>query len=340
MENYIGVLPDTRSEELKAKDWRAEEIASGDAMIPKFRTVKEGKWKKYTVRDQDGSGSCVSQALAKNFEVLRKINKGDTVMFSSVPIYQKRANKPNAGMNGANALDIAVKSGTCREKDCPSQKMNDAQMDSAVIPANFEDLNNDVDAIASVILPLDFDYVASAIEKWGVVMIHIAADRKSWSKDFPSLGSKSRGIRHAIAGVDAFKFNKVEYILVEDSWGEFGKFKGQRLISREVFNDMITFAGALTVFKFDVKDVAKFAPFNTVMEFEQTSIEIARLQEYLKGKGCFPSNQQATGYYGNITALAVQSFQTKFNVATPVEIASLKGKRVGAKTLAVINQNL
>ncbi len=337
---YSGVIEDPRSEAEKAKDWQSTEVASLGEMKPVFRKVSKGKWKKYTVRDQDGSGSCVSQALAKGFEVLRKVHKGDTIVFSSTPIYQKRANRPNEGMYLADALNIAVKTGTCREKDCKSQQMSNAQMDAAVLPANFEDLNNEVDVVASLVVPVDFDYVAAWIEQYGYAQIHIAADRKSWSRDFPKLGSLNRGIRHAVAGVDAVTYDGVQYIVIEDSWGSFGEFTGQRLLSREVFNDMVTSCGTITVFKFDTTDAIKFAPFNTVLEFGQQSDEVWRLQEYLKTKGCFPANVQSTGYFGSVTAIAVLSFQQKFNVATPIEINQLKGKRVGAKTLAAINKNL
>lgn len=337
-DTYIGVLPDPRTEAEQARDYQATELASAEAMVPKFRTVKEGKWKKYTVRDQDGSGSCVSQALAKNFEVLRKLNKNDTIVYSATPIYQKRRGKPSPGMYGPDALNIAVKTGTCPEANLKSQLLDDAEMDSLVIPTNFEDLNNSVDALASLVMPKDFDYVAAAIEKWGVAMIHIAADRKSWSKDFPSLGSANRGIRHAVAGVDAVTYNKVKYIVIDDSWGEFGKYKGQRLLSREVFNDMVTFCGGLVSFAFDVKDaLKKYQKFETVLEYGQNSSEVKRVQEVLKDKGFFPSNEEATGYYGNITAKAVYTFQVKHSVAPLVELNELKGRRIGAKTLSKLN---
>jgi len=337
---YNGVVKDTRSKAEKAKDWQSTEVASLGEMKPVFRTVKKNKWKKYTLRDQDGSGSCVSQAIAKGFEVLRKFHKGNSVVYSATPIYQKRANRPAEGMYLADALNIAVKTGTCREKDCKSQLMTNAQMDAAVLPANFEDLNNEVDAVASLVMPKDFDYVAAWIEQYGYANIHIAADRKSWSRDFPKLGSLNRGIRHAVAGVDAVTYEGVQYIVIEDSWGEFGEFKGQRLLSREVFNDMVTSCGTITVFNFDVVDDAKFQPFRTVVEFGQQSDEIKRVQAFLQAKGFFPKGQSCTGYYGSITALAVYNFQVANRVASPIELNQLKGKRVGAKTLAAMNTML
>ncbi len=217
--------------------------------------------------------------------------------------------------------------------------MSEKQINEAVVPANFEDLNDDVDVVSSVVLPKDFDYVAAWIEKYGFAAIHIAAERKCWSRDFPKLGSTNRNVRHGIAGVDAVTYEDVEYIVIEDSWGEFGEFKGQRLISREVFKDMITFAGGLPVFKFDVQPKS-FAIFQTEMEYGHRNGEVIRLQQFLQSKGFFPVDVEATGYYGNITALAVYNFQIANKVASPIELNQLKGKRVGQKTLTSINAQL
>lgn len=338
---YQGVKPDTRPESEKAKDWHATEIASAAAMVPTWREVQEKKWLHYTVRNQDGSGTCVAQTLAKMFEVIRKFLKGDVIIFSATPFYQKRANKPSTGMQGADALNIAVKSGTCREYDCPSQLLNDAQVDAMAIPKNFEELNNEVDAVASLVLPLDFDYVAAAVQKWGAAMIHVNTDYRSWSRDFPTVGGKRNEVVHSITAIDAFLFRNTQYILIEDSWGEFGQYKGQRLLTREAFNDMVFFAGALTAFTFDVEnDAKKFAKFLTQMKFGDRSAEVARLQDYLRIKGFFPTNSQSTGFYGNVTALAVYNFQISYKVASPIELNSLKGKQVGTRTLAAINANL
>jgi hypothetical protein len=339
-ETFVGVLPDDRKPEEQARDWQAEELASSASMVPTFRKVGKNKWKKYTIRDQNGSGSCVAQAIAKGFEVLYKKETGKTVVFSATPIYQKRQNRPSAGMYIHNAFTIAVQNGTCPEENCPSQFMTDVQMDATPLPLNYEELNDFLDAVAYVSMPKDFDYVAAWVEKHGYINLHIAADRRSWSKDFPSLGSRNRGISHAVAAVDAVTYNNKQYIVIEDSWGEFGEFTGQRLLSREVFNDMFTRGAGFTVLQYDVKPKAKFDTFNVWMEFGQRNDEVRRLQDFLKAKGFFPSNVESTGFYGNITALAVYNYQIARQVASPVILNKYKGKYCHAATLQAINNEL
>jgi len=340
MEKYFtGLLPDTRTDEQKAKDWKSTEIYATGTIKPQFREVKKGEWKKYQTRNQDGSGSCVANTVAKMLEVKLFLNKGSSVKFSHAPIYIKRSNKPGTGMIGLNALEIATKYSSCPEKDCPSENMNDTQLDAIILPKNFEDLNNLVVPTNYITCPIDFDYIASMVEKEGCVMIWVNTDYTSWCKDIPTIGGKKGSVVHSITAVDTVLYNGKEYIVIEDSWGKFGELDGQRLISREFFNDAVWFAGVLLDFKYDVTNDI-FKPFKTIMEFGQTSKEIERLQKLLQARGFFPSEQKCTGYYGSITARAIYLMQVKYSVDTFAELNALKGKRVGNKTLLKINTKL
>lgn len=78
--------------------------------------------------------------------------------------------------------------------------------------------------------------------------------------------------------------------------------------------------------------------FEKQMRFGERSDEIRILQDALKNNGVFPLTVTSTGYYGNITRLAVLAFQKKHNVASLAELNSLNGKLVGVKTLAKLNE--
>jgi hypothetical protein len=333
---YQGAFPDTRSKEEKAKDWQAFEVFSFGT--PTFRTVDENGWKKYQVRNQDGSGSCVANSQAKFLEVMAA-KRGDTIKFSHAPVYKKRANRPAAGMGFPDAPKLQVSHGTCREEQMPSENMSDQQLDDLVLPHNYEDINDYARPSGYVSIPQNFFDVASYVETHGAAIIWVDTDYKNWTKDIPTVGGKGGGVRHSVCAVDAVTFNGVKYLVIEDSWGAFGKYNGQRLITQDFFKDAVFMAYALTEFTYE-PTTAKFEPFKTQMKFGQKSDEIKRLQQYLVAKGTFPANTQLTGYYGAITAQAVQTFQIKFNVDTPTTIYALKGKVVGPKTLAVINNNL
>lgn len=337
---YDGLQLDIRSSSEKEKDWFAIEVYSPDTMLPAFREVGENEWRKYQKRYQDGSGSCVANTVAKMFEVRKQLSTGQSIKFSHAPIYKKRSNKPSVGMIGVNALEIACDTGTCREVDMPSEGLNDKQLDALALPTNFEQLNNDLKPSAFLQNPKNFDYVAATVEKFGCAMVWVETDYASWCKDIPTPFAPKRGeVRHSITAVDAVTYNGVQYLVIEDSWGEFGIFHGQRLITREMFNDAVIFGAIFTDFMFNITDHISY-PFNTIMRFGEKSAEIVRWQKYLQSKGFFPTNVECTGYYGNVTRKATLNFQTAFNVASAKELAALAGKRVGAKTLAAANSML
>lgn len=342
MENQIhftGLLPDNRSEEAKAKDWKTTELVAMGSITPIFRVVQEGEWKKYQVRNQGSSGSCVANTIAKMLEIKRELGKGDSIKFSHAPIYGKRINKPGAGMVGIDALQLAVKYSSCKEVDVPSELLNDAQLDAIILPKNYESLNNLIVPTHYATCPIDFDYMAGMIEKEGAVMMWVNTDFQSWCKDIPSVGGVKGMVVHSITLVDYFNFNGVDYLLIEDSWGKFGKYNGQRLITREFFKDAVWFCAVLYDFVYDLTD-EEFAPFSLIMEFGQRNEDISRLQKLLQARSFFPADQSITSFYGPITALAVLQMQLKYNVDTTKNLMSLKGKRVGAKTLLKINAKL
>lgn len=78
--------------------------------------------------------------------------------------------------------------------------------------------------------------------------------------------------------------------------------------------------------------------FSSDIRFATSGPEVKALQEALKVDGTFPKNVIPTGYYGDITRVAVIAFQKKHRVASPQEIAYLNGKVVGPKTRAKLNQ--
>ena len=84
-----GVTPDLRSPDDKAKDFNHLEIAQA-VQLNWNRDVSGAP--KYSIRNQDGSSSCVGQSTAKALEIItEKIQ-------SAHPIYRRRANYPSPGM--------------------------------------------------------------------------------------------------------------------------------------------------------------------------------------------------------------------------------------------------
>ena len=78
--------------------------------------------------------------------------------------------------------------------------------------------------------------------------------------------------------------------------------------------------------------------FKNVLTYGMESAEVKALQKALQLDGVFPATQSITGFYGGITANSVLAFQKKYNVASLAELLLLRGRRVGPKTLAKLNE--
>ena len=114
------------------------------------------------------------------------------------------------------------------------------------------------------------------------------------------------------------------------------------MLSKAFIEKHCYFAGAFIDFKYETANPVSFK-FEKIMvmgERDSKSAgekDIQMLQDKLKSLGLFPSNLPSTGYYGNITAKAVYAFQVKYNVDNMTVLNSLKGRKVGSKTLSTLN---
>lgn len=331
---YIGIIPDTRPNSQKKKDYKDTELASS---MP-FEWVEKKKWKSYTERNQHKTNSCVAQSASKMLEVLNKVEENKTVVFSASPIYAKRNNKPHAGMSMPDVFDIVKKQGTTLEKNIQSQMLtSDAMMEEKA--KNWTDTDTEIankygiEAYAYVDNN-SIDIMAGHIEAGRPVMLFIYADKPEYT-EFPkiknyNLDPWSAFIRHAVVAVDYGLIDGKKYLKIEDS-AHFNK-KSVRYFDGEWIDKRVYGAGVFFDRKNELLPKKTRYTFNSDMQFGEQSKEVAKWQDFLKQQGHFPVVTKSTGYYGEITRKATEEFQIKNQVASLWELLVVKGKRVGKKT--------
>lgn len=341
-----GILPDERPLNEKLKDFTVDEVLPVKGInIESLPTEVKG----YSLRNQNGSGSCVSQSIAKMFEILD--DKSEEV-YSATPIYSKRINRPQAGMVAFDALNISVKQGTAYEKVIQSQNMTDSQMDS--LEWKEENLVTDKPSnyfiISNVNQVVDFEKLVNSILTYKTAVIFINASVKEWNR-MPEPHKTDGTLRHGVACVGVIQHKNKPYVIIEDSWGVLNKYynrggdpdlidklkDGQRALSQEFIEKHCYFAGSFVNFIYK-KTVVSPYKFTKKIEFGEKSDEVIKLQDKLKSLGLFPKSLPSTGYYGQITANSVYAFQIRYNVAPLSELNFLKGKLVGDKTIKALNK--
>lgn len=339
-----GALIDKRPVSEKEKDWKFREVvASADPV--NWIEKPQDQWRKFPIFNQNGSGSCVAQTEAKELGIMRYLKDGNYVHFSASDIYQRRANRPESGMNAIDARKIAT-TGTTLEVLAPSQNLSDPQMDAQEI----EPYKREVGKVFSISNYIEdptksIDTIASIIQKTQKgVMVWFYFEAQEW-REKPVVINHNLDLtnpitlRHSVCAVDYLMLPTGEKaLIIEDSWGTSYGMAGQRIIDECFFANRNWYAGHLINFKFDDQSPAPrpHHVFLTDLVFNQsTGSEVVALQECLKYEGLFPQNAESTGYFGGITLKAVKDFQIKHSITGPWDTAGYG--RVGPKTRGKLN---
>lgn len=349
-----GALEDTRPDSEKIKDYKFSEVVS--AVNPVTWVEKpQSEWRHFPIFNQNGSGSCVAQTMAKLGGVLYWLKNNVYVHFSATDVYQRRANKPQGGMGGVDVFDVARK-GMTLEELVPSQNMTDNQMDSVVIPQYKKDVGSIFKIGNYLIAPTgDIETVASIIETTKkAVMVWFYFKNDEWTEHptikYPNLNRyASDTARHSVAAVDFTLVNGKKCLIIDDSWGTSYGLAGERVIDEDFYKARNFFAAYPMSFQFDDQSQPEPAPvpippvkpkhtFTVPLVFGNISADVTYLQNVLKYEGLFPVNVDSTGSYGSITAKGVLAWQKKYSIASVAELDALMGRRVGKKTVAKLNE--
>ena len=179
---------DPRPPEAKAKDYLHEHLYSG---LPAVWLEKpQSTWKLPSQRNQDGSGSCLFQSGASALEVLNKtINSAD--------YYELRADPTQSGSYLGDVGDILYNKGTILESVCPSQNMNDAEMDAVKLPP----LTIQISGYRTISNPKDIEAIAEAVQAYGNCVLVFDSNNDEWQITPVYLGTPTT-FGHAICAVD------------------------------------------------------------------------------------------------------------------------------------------
>ena len=317
MENnfFNGALLDTRTEVEKAKDFQFSEIVT--AINPVVWTEKNPlTYRRFPIFNQNGSGSCVAQTMAKLLGVMYWLKNNEYVHFSATHIYQRRINAPQGGMAGNDAFEIAKKGATL-EVLAPSQNMTDEQMDNTKVEKYKSDVG-EVFKLGNYIMgPVkDLETVASIIQTTNkAVMVWYYFNHDEWT-NVPTILRPldvyaSTTSRHSVTAVDFTLYQGKKCLVIEDSWGpNFGQ-GGQRLITEDFHNVRNFFVAHPMMFNFEtpiIPPVPVFT-FTKTMKYGDKNNEVKELQKYLQRLGFYPANVATDIYFGNVTKQSVVKFQ-------------------------------
>ncbi len=302
-ENYQGAQ-DTQSIEQKSLNFSQTEFVCAPVPVVWVEKPKE-TWRKFTVRNQDGSGMCVVMTYATELGIisLQKYNKW--LDFSSTFPYQQRKYSDISGCTSEDVYSIFPKLGNVFEKDMPSQFINDQE--AMLVPREnyFSDIAKAF-TISRIQLPIDFETVASTVQQTGKgVMVWFKFSNGEW-KDIPQVLPVPTTSGHSVTVVDFTLYQGKKYLIIQDSWGLQSAMNGLRLISEEYFNTRCFLSSYLMSFQLSQSSTPTRPTFDG---------SIISVQKCFKFEGLFPLNIPEVENWGNITRTACISFQKRYNIS-------------------------
>jgi hypothetical protein len=336
-----GALDDPRPYEDRISDKKFEETV---AQINPVKWVEKSisEWRRFSIRNQDGSGSCVAQTIAKLCEILWFLLTGERVQYSAADPYQKRSNKSSSGMNYGDVPTV-TKDGVTLEVLMPSQNMSESEINSATRTKMADKISKVFPLGDWLQMQFDIETIASVIQTTGKgVMVWFKFNYPDWT-DIPTVATANPQYGHSVTAVDFTLYKGKKYLVIEDSWGKFGLFDGQRLISQEFIKARMFLAAYPINFRNEeekrpTKPIHTFSKELRFSPSYSTDPDVVALQDCLKYLGIFPTNIASTGYYGAITAQYVLEFQKQYGVSDMATLDKLGGRVVGPSTLAKLNE--
>lgn len=318
-DHYIGAV-DNQSTEQKKNNYKLEEVCTAIAPV---NWVEKSDWRKFPIRNQDGSSQCVCMTLATEMGIIFEQKYGSFIDFSSSFPYQQRSNTTVQGCNSNDVYSVFPKLGNVFESIMVSQNINEIGAMSVELKNYYKDLAKAF-TIKRVELPIDFETVASTVQATGKgVMVWFHFSGPEWI-DIPQVLPQPTTSGHSVTVVDFLLKGGKKYLVVQDSWGLQFAIGGYRLISEEYFQARCYMASYLMSFNLLVNaDTTAVRPV-----YDETIIS---LQKCLKWEGLFPLNVPEVENYGSITKGAVIKFQLKYGITPALGV-------FGPKTSAKIRE--
>lgn len=310
----LGALPDPRPAEVRAQeDISIEEtVASASLLTAEWREIPRENIRTFPVQNQRGKSSCVAETRRKIKRVMMKVNRGLDIDFSSIAFYRKRSNYPTGGMIADNAIKMDAEYGMTLDAIYPSDACTtEAEANKLIV----EPFNDDIarafrTADGEVHFNNgDLDTMGGTIQKTRkATMLWFYFTKEEWSREVPIIITKNlqlnwpSTLRHSVTGIEPAIYKGKQGIWIEDS-AHFGGVS-RRFITREFYEARNWHASYPIAFRFE-------APTGKKPTYDGTT---KSLQICLKHEGVFPSNVDATGYYGALTTQAVKDFQARYHI--------------------------
>lgn len=326
-----GVLPDTRSQEDKDKDYTsAERLTAG---VPDPFGNEQIIESPYPYENQNRTFSCVAHSAGLALAIERKMDQGTYTRIAPIFDYKFRTNFPAEGSYPQNIFDIYRLKGSPLYTSMPTP-YSEVEANSVVITgqllneaAIFKGLN-----YFTVNNYSNINTLATIAMQGHAISILVYGMQDEWGLEYPTIEvpnlqlTTTTEIRHCVTVLpySGFTLNGKKYITIQDSaW--FGGKKIRHLsedwVSKRVYG--ATYWDTVAIEGGGTKPLYTFA---RTLSVGSTGADVKALQQLLVYEQMLPSDA-TTGYFGGLTMAGVKAFQTKYasEILAPVGLTVPSG---------------
>lgn len=286
------------------------------------------KKRSMSLKDQNGSGSCGGQASSYLTEAIHGTEH------SARSIYAK-CFVQGGGSSAYGLMNTIVNIGVATESQVTSYE-NGLPPSEAFMETDYPAVVGPYKGQKPVYVDTNsFDKLAIAVlQNNGIVIGLSGMNNGTWlSADPlpPTLPPHDKSFwNHWVYVGFAGMRNGRKCLGFKNSWGNIGDNGWQY-----IYEDYLPYIWSAWSMVYQSSTKPKYN-FTTSMKFGQSSKDIKALQDVLRYEGLF--NNASTGYYGALTASAVDAFQRKYAVDKIANLNILQGKQVGPKTITKLNE--
>lgn len=325
---FTGALLDNRPQSVKDNDVKFTEVVGTAAAV----NWNKSAYRKFPDLDQHQSNECGAFSARKYLGILYSLlpQYGQYLDFSNGHIYQRRYNRPQAGMMLADVLTI-MGQGTTLIALTNEKTNTDADSDNLVIPQWMKAVGEQFATGKPVFINSEFfDTIASVIQVTGKSVIGLGFFLASeWSTEYPRILNPMlsyvdpAALHHFYTFVDYATIGGIQYLVIEDS-AHFGGY-ARRFVTREWVTSRIIQAGYTMNFKFTD---SSSSPASTRPSYD--GVTIVSAQKCLQYEGLFPSNVAFAENVGPVTRDALLKFQNRYGLVATGRLDAATISKLGS----------
>lgn len=336
---YLGGLPDNRSQEEKNKDFRHIELFG----FGKISWVEKqpSEWKSFQIRNQNGSSMCGAFAGAKVLGA-NNVNEYGYKNLDTRFIYNLRKNKSSLGMSMHDLFSILCTYGAPLDSNLSSDNLTEELANQYQYVDSVKEEALKYKASSYIFTSNNIDEIYTAVQNGFFPILLIRCHISEWTpepKIDSTFKSKDFNVSHFVPVVDATIYKGKKCLIIEDSWGSSYGINGRRILSEDFLDERLVASGYVIDWKKLPEKSKPVYTFTKVLKVGMNNKDVIALQDILKYEGIMIPTQTSTGFYGSITSNAVKKLWKKYNIATEEEINLLQGNNIGPKTIAWLNDN-